>query len=147
MHAREAYSSCNNLRSFAPTFTSRFETYAYLHTREARLSGCVGAWWSPSYLGVFGTHRFSSYLPSPVYMSCAYVRVGRGSDIYTCFRTYAHTAHQVVYYSVQQQKPIPSFRSGTLAGHLRSYVYMSGFFRKCRTYTHQNGSGHIHGGG
>ena len=28
------------------------------------------------------------------------------------------------------------------------YVYMSGkFSEKCRTYTHQNGSGHIHGGG
>ena len=26
-------------------------------------------------------------------MSCAYVRVGRGSDIYTCFRTYTHPGH------------------------------------------------------
>lgn len=48
---------------------------------------------------------------------------------------------------VYGQKPIPSFRPRTLAGHLPSYVDMSGKFSgKCRAYTHQNGSGHIHGG-
>ena len=48
---------------------------------------------------------------------------------------------------VYGQKPIPSFRPRTLAGHLSSYVDMSGKFSgKCRAYTHQNGSGHIHGG-
>ena len=48
---------------------------------------------------------------------------------------------------VYGQKPIPSFRPRTLAGHLPSYVDMSGKFSgKCRAKTHQNGSGHIHGG-
>ena len=73
------------------------------------------------------------YLPLPVYMSCAYVRVGRGSDIYTCFRTYAHA---VVYYSVQRQKPIPSFRPRTLAGHLPYMCICPENFQKS--------AGHIH---
>ena len=48
---------------------------------------------------------------------------------------------------VYGQKHIPSFRPRTLAGHLPSYVDMSGKFSgKCRAKTHQNGSGHIHGG-
>ena len=78
---------------------------------------------------------FSTYLP-PCICPVHNVRVGRDSDIYTCFRTYAHAGHQVVYYSVQRQKPIPSFPSGTLAGDLRSYVLLSG--------NYSESAGHIH---
>ena len=75
------------------------------------------------------------------------VRRGFGGHHISYFIFQNHISKKKKKTRVYGQKPIPSFRPRTLAGHLPSYVDMSGKFSgKCRAYTHQNGSGHIHGG-
>ena len=75
------------------------------------------------------------------------VRRGFGGHHISYFIFQNHISKKKKITRVYGQKPIPSFRPRTLAGHLPSYVDMSGKFSgKCRAKTHQNGSGHIHGG-
>ena len=100
--------------------------------------------------GFFGSHRlFFQNLKLPMSPGGAglSVRRGFGGHHISYFIFQNHISKKKKNTRVYGQKPIPSFRPRTLAGHLPSYVDMSGKFSgKCRAKTHQNGSGHIHGG-